>query len=251
MSFGNDLSTSANGTNPWFTISIGLVCVMFGYGLATVTLPTGGGTAAPSQQAAANTTSSVAAAPTPAPTGKAPTPGVGPTLGKDSAKVTLVEFTDYQCPFCSRHFNQTVGQLKTNYVDTGKIKYETRNLPLSFHKFAQVSAEAAMCANKQGKFWEMHDQLFIKQSEWTKEVDPKVKFKEYAAAIGINGDTLVNCIDKGETKAEVAKDATDAASAGVTGTPGFWLIGPNGKVQQMKGAQAYTAFSAAIDAMLQ
>lgn len=250
MSFGNDLKTTANSANPWFTVSVGMVCLVVGYGIASMTGSGGtGGTSAP--QAVANAVSSAPAAARPAVTGTAPKPGVGPTIGQDSATVTLIEFTDFQCPFCARHHTQTFGQIKTNFVDTGKLKYETRNLPLSFHKFAQISAEAAMCADKQDKYWEMNDLLFAKVSEWGKAVDPKENFKAYAAELGLNAGTFASCLDNGETKADVQKDAADANASGITGTPGFWLIGPGGKTQQLKGAQPYASFEAAINAMLQ
>jgi len=90
-----------------------------------------------------------------------------PSIGSDDATVTLIEFTDYQCPFCARHFTQTFGQIKSNYIDTGKVKYVSRDFPLGFHQHAQKSALASECADDQGKFWEMHDVLFQKQGEWS------------------------------------------------------------------------------------
>lgn len=87
-----------------------------------------------------------------------------PALGQTSAKVTLIEFSDYQCPFCERHFSQTEGQLKKDYIDTGKVKFYYRDFPLSqIHPGAQKSAEAARCAGDQNKYWEYHDSLFQNQ----------------------------------------------------------------------------------------
>ena len=88
-------------------------------------------------------------------------------LGSANATITLIEFTDYQCPFCSRHFNQTYEQIKKDYIDTGKVKFYLRDFPLGFHPNAQKAAEAARCAGDQGKYWEMHDALFKNQSEWS------------------------------------------------------------------------------------
>lgn len=89
------------------------------------------------------------------------------TLGKDDAKVTIVEFTDYQCPFCKRAFDDTFHKLKSQYVDTGKARYLIRDLPLSFHPYAHTGAQAARCAGKQGKYWDMHEKLFTTQATWS------------------------------------------------------------------------------------
>lgn len=94
------------------------------------------------------------------------TAGVGdlPVLGKESAKVTLIEFSDYQCPFCGRHFDQTEGQIQKEYIDTGKVKFYYRDFPLSsIHPGAQKAAEAARCAGDQNKYWEYHDLIFQNQ----------------------------------------------------------------------------------------
>lgn len=99
--------------------------------------------------------------------------GTPPTVDDDAVKgdanapVTIIEFTDYQCPFCSRHFEQTFGQIESEYIDTGKVKYVVRDFPLGFHPNAQKAAEAAECAGDQGRYWEMHDQLFSNQGEWS------------------------------------------------------------------------------------
>ena len=87
--------------------------------------------------------------------------------GPDDAAVTLVEYTDYQCPFCQRHFQQTSGLIEENYVDNGKIRYITKDLPLSFHPNAHAASQAARCAGDQGKYWEMHDALFENQQSWS------------------------------------------------------------------------------------
>lgn len=89
-----------------------------------------------------------------------------PALGRDSAPVTIVEFSDMQCPFCKRFFDDTFSQLKKDYIDTGKVRMTFRHYPLNFHKNAQKAAEATECANEQGKFWEYHDLLFQTQDSW-------------------------------------------------------------------------------------
>ena len=89
-----------------------------------------------------------------------------PPLGSNNAKVTLIEFSDYQCPFCARHFTQTEGQIKKEYIDTGKVKFYYRDLPLpQIHSGAQKAAEAARCSGDQGKYWEYHDLVFQNQQD--------------------------------------------------------------------------------------
>lgn len=86
--------------------------------------------------------------------------GTSPLTGDQNAKVTIVEFSDFECPYCARHFTQTYPELKTNYIDEGSVRLVFKNYPLAFHQTAQKAAEAAECANEQGKFWEMHDKMF-------------------------------------------------------------------------------------------
>lgn len=86
--------------------------------------------------------------------------GDSPKEGDTNAKVVIVEFSDFQCPYCERFYSQTLGQIKTNYIDTGKVLLVFKQFPLSFHQYAQKAAEASLCANLQGKFWEMHNKLF-------------------------------------------------------------------------------------------
>lgn len=93
-------------------------------------------------------------------------PGHLPAQGKDNAKVTIVEFSDFQCPYCESFFTTTYAQIKKDYVDTGKVKVFYRHYPLPFHANAQIAAEAAECANEQGKFWDFHDILFKNQKQW-------------------------------------------------------------------------------------
>jgi len=238
------MSTSPN--NPWFASTIGLAGLIVGYviangvsGVSFPSLPSGG---------AASSAASVAL---PAPTNDTPADADDdPYIGKADAPITLVEFTDYQCPFCARHFTNTYGQIKTNYVDTGKVKYVTRDYPLGFHPHAQKSAEAAECANKQDKFAEMHNKLFSTQATWSGLADAVPTFKQYAKELKLNTSEFDSCLDSGEMAAEVAADQADGAASGIDGTPGFWILGPNGESQKISGAFPYATFSAAFDALL-
>lgn len=157
--------------------------------------------------------------------------------GNANAPVTIVEWSDYECPFCQRFYSQTLGQIEQEYIDTGKVKFVYRDFPLSFHPNAQKAAEAAECAGEQGKYYEMHDMLFEKGV-----AGGVTAFKQYAADIGLNTGDFDTCLDSGAMAAEVAADMSDGTAVGVTGTPGFII---NGKL--ISGAQPYAVFKAEID----
>jgi len=163
-----------------------------------------------------------------------------PVKGSKNAPVTIVEFSDFQCPFCARFFEQTLPQIEENYIKTGKVKFVYRDFPLSFHQYAQKAAEAAECADEQEKFWEYHDVLFQKQSEWSST--GVAKFKEYATTLGLNTSKFNECLDSGKYSDEVQKDFKDGSSYGVSGTPTFYVNGI-----EVVGAQPYTAFQQIID----
>lgn len=165
--------------------------------------------------------------------------------GEKKAKVTLVEFTDFQCPFCKRYADETMGQIEKEYVATGKVKYIAKTLPLEFHQFAQAAAEAAKCAGDQGKYFEYSAQLFANQDTWSKETDVTKTFSGYATTLGLNGTKFSQCVTNGEQKAAVAADTALAKKAGLGGTPSFVI---NGKI--LVGAQPFVQFKAALDEAL-
>ena len=174
-----------------------------------------------------------------------------PVRGNPSAKVVLIEYSDYQCPFCSRFGKDTYPQLETDYIKTGKIRYAFRDLPLDFHKQAFKAAEAAHCAGEQGKFWEMHDRLFENQKALAPE-----ELTKYAGQLGLNTSTFQQCLDSKRYEADIKKDITEAGTAGISGTPTF-LIGTvvpkDGSVKitrKLVGAKSYEEFKAAIDSVL-
>ncbi len=161
--------------------------------------------------------------------------------GDEDAKVTIVEFTDYECPFCSRHFTQTDPQVQQEYVDTGKVRYITRDLPLPFHSNAHIASQAARCAGDQGKYWEMHDVLFENQEEWSTG-DAAASFDAYAAELGLNVGTFSSCVSN-ETHAQaVDDDLALAGRVGASGTPTFFING-----QILVGAQPFEAFKTLIE----
>jgi protein-disulfide isomerase len=166
-------------------------------------------------------------------------------IGDKDAQVTLVEFADYQCPFCKRYFDQTEQQVIDQYVKTGKVRYSVRHFPLSFHQNAQKASEAVECAGQQDKFWKMHKILFQNsQADGTGLNTPDLK--KYAADIGLDAGTFNQCLDSGATTAIVQKDFQEGSAVGVSGTPSFFING-----QQLVGAQPFSSFQQAIDAALQ
>jgi protein-disulfide isomerase len=158
--------------------------------------------------------------------------------GDADAKVTLVEYSDFECPYCQT-LNTTLDQILTDYK--GKVKLVYRYFPLtSIHANAQKAAEAAECAGDQDKFWEMHDKLFANQSALT-----VTDLKKYAKDLGLNTTTFNNCLDKGTDAAIVTSDQTEGESYGVNGTPATFI---NGTL--VSGALPYASFKTAIDAAL-
>ena len=175
-----------------------------------------------------------------------------PVKGDKNARLTLVEFSEYQCPFCGKHYRDTMPQLDKEYIQTGKVRLVFRDLPLeTIHKNAFKAAEAAGCAGEQGKFWEMHDRLFENQ----KALEPAM-LAEHAEAIGLDAKKFQTCLDGGKFADEIRKDIADANRMGITGTPTS-VIGltqlndPKIKVLKViRGAQGYNTFKAAFDELL-
>lgn len=168
--------------------------------------------------------------------------GVGslPPKGNEDAPVTIIEFSEYQCPYCGKYTRETLSQLDEEYIQTGKVKYYFRDFPLSFHQYAQKAAEAARCANDQGKLWEYHDKVFEEQDLLSLE-----KIKEWAKELGLDTGEFNKCLDDGKHEEVVKKDFSDGQTAGVQGTPSFFI---NGK--PLRGAQPYESFKTAIDEAL-
>ncbi len=160
--------------------------------------------------------------------------------GDKDAPVTIVEWSDFECPYCSRFYEQTLSQIDELYIKTGKVKLVYRDYPLGFHNNAQKAAEAAECSDEQGKFWEMHDMLFEKGVTGGVE-----SFKQFAIDIGLNANEFNDCLDSGKMAAEVAKDMQDGQAAGIRGTPGFIING-----QLVSGAQPFANFQQVIEAEL-
>lgn len=164
----------------------------------------------------------------------APSIGTLPTLGSKDAKVTIIEFSDYECPAC-RRAEPVVEQVISYYGD--RILFSYRDFPIyQIHPFAQGAAEATRCANEQGKYWEMHDKLFA-----SNDLDAS-SLKRYARDLGIDGEKFDSCLDSHKYGQDVANDASDGAAAGVKGTPTFFI---NGKMYV--GGRSFDEFRKIID----
>ena len=160
--------------------------------------------------------------------------------GDKDAPVTIVEWSDYECPFCARFYSETEKLIDEQYVKTGKVRFVYRDYPLPFHQNAQKAAEAAECAGDQGKFWEMHNLLFEQGV-----AGGVAGFKQFAQQLGLDTSKFNTCLDTGATAAEIQKDMNDGSAVGIQGTPGFII---NGKL--VSGAQPFSVFKQVIDAEL-
>ena len=178
------------------------------------------------------------------------TTGDNPALGRRDAPVTIVEFSDYQCPFCRQFVTTTLPALKSTYVDAGKLRWVFRDFPLAqIHPNARKASEAARCAGEQGKYWDMHDLLFQNQQALAAEQLPT-----YADRLALDRAAFGTCLNSGKYAAAVQKNFGDGAAAGVRGTPSF-VIGrtrPDDTVEGLllTGARPLADFRQEIDRLL-
>ena len=178
--------------------------------------------------------------------------GDAPFKGNAEAPITLIEFSDYQCPFCARHARDTLAEIDKAYVSTGKVRYVFRNFPIEgIHPLAFRAHEAAACAAEQGKFWEMHTRLFANPKALDAEELPK-----HAERIGLEMSGFRTCFDSRRHSIRVRRDIAEGRSLGVNGTPMFFLgvtQPEDGKVKvlrMLRGAQDFEAFRNAIESLL-
>jgi protein-disulfide isomerase len=158
-----------------------------------------------------------------------------PSIGPDNAPVTIIEFSDYQCPYCQVWYQQVYQQLLAAYPD--KIRFVYRDLALSSHPEALPSAEAANCAGEQGAYWKFHDALFGQQYGLNRNA-----YEQYAADLGLDGQTFAACLDSHRYRSEVQADASEAIRVGINSTPSFVI---NGRI--LVGALPFSDFKAVID----
>ncbi len=182
--------------------------------------------------------------PTPLATSSVQQPGN--TLGDPNAPVKIVEYADFQCPYCERYWRDTEPRIIEQYVKTGKVFYEYHSVGGFIGPESAAAAEAAYCAGDQGKFWQYHDTLF---ANWTGENVGDFsndKLLQYAASVGLDEGAFSGCMSRGKYANRLLQDVADAKAAGIRGTP-FFLI--NGK--PLEGAQPFSVFQTAIEAALQ
>jgi protein-disulfide isomerase len=161
-------------------------------------------------------------------------------LGSQSAPLTVVEFTDYQCPFCQRFHVTTFPELKKNYIDTGKVRFYSRDLPLDFHANAMRAAQAARCAADQGKFWQLRDVMGANPDKLDME-----HIVGFAKDLNLNVSSFRSCVDSNRYKEQVQADVMQAMQIGASGTPAFVVgkstaDGVDGEI--MVGALPYQMF---------
>lgn len=180
----------------------------------------------------------------------------GPTIklegahiqGQANAPVTMVEYSDFQCPWCRIFYTQTLKQIEDNYVKTGKVRFVYKHFPIPQlgHELAEKYAEASECASEQGKFWEMHNKIFDEQNKKGQSTihDYTVDdMKKWAGEIGLDAAKFNTCLDSGQKASTVSQDHNEGVANGVGGTPTIFINGQ----QVGRGAEPYPVFQAAID----
>jgi protein-disulfide isomerase len=172
-----------------------------------------------------------------------------PVLGNGKSSVAMVEFSDFQCPFCRRYQQTTMPALTEKYISSGKIRYVFVNFPLGFHEHAEPAAVAGVCAQRQGAFWKMRDRLFDNQDTLGSET-----FLKIASDLKLNGDQFNQCLQDPKVSADIRAQAQLGESVGVQGTPAFLI----GRVRDgvltnpilVSGAQPLASFERVIDPLL-
>ena len=176
-----------------------------------------------------------------------------PIIGNPDAPITIIEFSDFQCPYCARFHTQTLPLLLEEYIESGKVRLVFRDFPIqSIHPNALPAAIASECANEQGKFKEMHDMLFDNQNEWSRQgtADALSLFSQYATEIQLEQETFDSCLTNGDYVEEIRHDLDDGRDYGVSGTPGFFIGNDQIGYEELKGAQPFESFKKVIDAQL-
>lgn len=167
-----------------------------------------------------------------------------PVKGNKDAKVTVIEFADFQCPFCEKFFTDTESKIIKEYVDTGKVKFAFRQYPFLGQE-STWAAGAVECANEQGKFWEFHDYLYTHQGAENSGAFAKDKLEGFAQVLGLNTTQFKTCLESDKYADKVKEDLSQGQTAGVNGTPATFING-----QIVSGAQPYENFKTLIDAEL-
>ena len=171
-----------------------------------------------------------------------------PVLGNKDAEVSIVEFSDFQCPFCERAYSGAIADFKSSsYFTDGQVNFIYKQFPLtSIHPYAQKAAEASLCASDQGKFWEYHDTIFANQ-----QTLDETSLKSYAQQLGLDSATFDGCLNNDEKASEVSKESQQAVKAGGQGAPYFVVINTkNKKTEAVSGAVPFSELESAIKNLL-
>ncbi|MDP3992027.1 MAG: thioredoxin domain-containing protein [Nanoarchaeota archaeon] len=170
-----------------------------------------------------------------------------PVLGDPNAEISIIEFSDFECPFCARAHEGALAEFRqSSYFTNGEVNLIYKQFPLnSIHPQAQGAAEASLCAASQGKFWEYHDLLFANQASLGTE-----SLKQYASQLGLNTAEFNSCLDDGDFESEVNKETAQATAAGGRGTPFFVIVNTKtGDHETVSGAYPWTQFESAISSV--
>ena len=171
-------------------------------------------------------------------------------LGNPSAPITIVEFGDYQCHQCYNWFHNTQSSVFQNYVDTGKANFVFVDLAF-LGKDSPKAAQASYCAEDQGKYWDYHNQLYnAQESQIDNGWADSERLKAFAFRLGLDMELFENCLDSGKYTKRVQYNIAEAKKLGASGTPTFFIIGPNGQQQKLVGAQPYSVFKQVLDSMI-
>ncbi len=177
-----------------------------------------------------------------------------PFIGNPDAPITIIEFSDFQCPFCAKFHMQTLPTIMDEYINKGTVKLVFRDFPIqNIHPNAVLASIAAECANEQGKFEQMYHTLFKKQKEWSNlETSYAIAlFNQYASELQLNEEKFDSCIKNVKYIEEVQKDLDEGRTFGVTGTPGFFIGNEEIGFVELKGAQPFESFKKVIDSQLE
>ena len=175
-----------------------------------------------------------------------------PVIGNPNAPITIIEFSDFQCPFCARFHVETLPSIMNEYINDGQVKLVFRDFPIqSIHSNALAASVASECANEQEKFKEMHDILFENQKEWNNQnTDNAINtFIQYASDMGLE-EEFNSCLKNAKYVEEIQKDLDDGRTYGITGTPGFFIGNDQIGFIELKGAQPFENFKKVIDSQL-
>ncbi len=178
------------------------------------------------------------------------TTNASPILGSKDAPITLVEFGDYQCFYCNRYFHTTKPDIMKNYVETGKVKVIFKDFTI-IGQDSINAAHAVHCAQEEGKFWEYHDVLYNNWSGENNGWAAPEHLLEFAIQIGLDKESFNTCMSEARYKSIVQESYNDAQTLGLTGTPGFFIIGPDDSVTKISGAQPYEVFEEIFESKLE